>query len=68
MHARAHSHAHTLPIPEALGPDIEEGAVNQHPLQALFLLPQGGARPAAGSGAISLQSTNYVRWVGLLQK
>ena len=26
--ARAHRHARTLPNPEALGPDIEEGAVN----------------------------------------
>ena len=66
--ARAHRHACTLPNPEALGPDIEEGAVNQRPLQALFLLPWGGARPTAGPGAILLQPTNYVRGVGLLRK
>ena len=56
MHARAHGHAHayvhTLPNPEALGPDIEEGVVNQRPLQALFLLPWGGAGPATVPGAI----------------
>ena len=52
MHARAHEHARTLPNPEALGPEIEEGAVNRRPLQAFFLLPQGGARPATGPGAI----------------
>ena len=51
-HARAHSHAHTLPNTEALGPEIEEGAVNRRPLQALFLLPRGGARPAISPGAI----------------
>ena len=46
MRARAHRHTRTLPNPEALGPYIEEGAVNQRPLQALFLLPRGGAGPA----------------------
>ena len=40
-HARTHRHARTLPNPEALGPEIEEGAVNRCTLQALFLLPQG---------------------------
>ena len=35
---RAHRHALTLPNPEALGPEIEEGAVNRRPLKALFLL------------------------------
>ena len=43
---------HTLPNPEALGPDIEEGKVNLRPLQALFLFPWGGSEPATGSGAI----------------
>ena len=38
--------ARTLPNQEALGPEIEEGAVNRRPLQVLFLLPQGGAGPA----------------------
>ena len=52
--------ARTLPNPEALGPEIEEGAVNRRPLQALFLLPRGGARPATGPGAIYLQSTYYL--------
>ena len=51
-HARAHRHARTLPNPEALGPEIEEGAVNQFPLQALFLLPWVGDGPAAVPGAI----------------
>ena len=57
-HARAHGHGHghrhgrTLPNPEVLGPEIEEGAVNRRSLQALFLLPRGGARPATGPGAI----------------
>ena len=56
-YARAHTHRHarTLPNPEALGPDIEEGAVNRRPLQALFPLPWGGAGSAAGTGAILLQ-------------
>ena len=45
-HARAHRHAPTLPNPEALGPEIEEGAVNQRPLQALLHLTRGGAGPA----------------------
>ena len=61
--ACAHRHARTLPNLEALGPEIEEGAVNQRPFQALFPLPRGGARPAAGQGAILLQSTNYARVV-----
>ena len=52
--ARAHRHAYTLPNPEALGPEIEEGAVNRRPLQALFPLPRGGAGSAAGPGAILL--------------
>ena len=26
---RAHRHAHTLPNPEALGPEIEEGVINR---------------------------------------
>ena len=43
---RAHRHARTLPNPEALGPDIEEGAVNRRPLWSLFLLPWGSAGPA----------------------
>ena len=64
---RAHSHARTLPNTEALGPDIEEGAVNRLPLQATFLLPQGGALLATGPSAISLQPTDYVRGVGLLR-
>ena len=56
--------AQTLPNPEALGPEIEDGAVNQHPLQALFLLPRGGTWPATGPGAIYLQIMCYVRGVG----
>ena len=44
--ARAHRHARTLPNPEVLDPYIEEGAVNRRSLQALFLLPRGGAGPA----------------------
>ena len=68
MRARAHRHACTLPNPEALGPDIEEGAVNRRPLQALFPLPQGCAGPAAGPGAILLQSTNSVRLVIFSEK
>ena len=51
-HARAKGHKLTLPNPAALGPYIEEGAVNRGPLQALFLLPWGGARPSTGPGAI----------------
>ena len=62
---RAHSHARTLPNPEALGPEIEEGSVNRYPLQALFLLPWGGSRPATGPGAILIQPTDNVRGVGL---
>ena len=46
MRTRAHRHARTLPNPEALGPEIEEGAVKRRPLQVLFLLPWGGAGPA----------------------
>ena len=42
---RAHRHARTLPNPEALGPDIEEGAVNRHPLQVLFLLLEVATGP-----------------------
>ena len=56
--ARAYRHARTLKNPEALGPEIEEGAVNQRPLQALFPLPWGGAGSAAGPGAILLQLQN----------
>ena len=55
MRTRVHGLARTLPNLEALGPEIEEGAVNQRPLQALFPLPRGGAGPAAGPGAILLQ-------------
>ena len=68
MHARAHRHARTLPNPEALIPEIEEGAVNRRPLQALFPLPRGGAGPAAGPSAILLQSTNSVRVVRSSEK
>ena len=39
--ARANRHARTLPNPKAIGPEIEEGAVNQRPLQELFLLSSG---------------------------
>ena len=53
--AHTHRHARTLPNPEALGPEIEEGAVNRSPIQALFPLPWGGAGSAAGPGAIILQ-------------
>ena len=66
MRTRTHSHARTLPNPVALGLEIEECVVNRHPLQTLFPLPRDGARPTAGLGAILLQSTNYVRGVGLL--
>ena len=52
MRTRAYMHVHTLPNTEALGPEIEEGGVNRGPLQALFLLPRGGAGPATGPGAI----------------
>ena len=58
----------TLPNTAALGPEIEEGAVNRHPLQVLIPLPRDGAWPAVGPGAILLQSTHYVREVELLQK
>ena len=53
MRMRAHTQARNLPSPEALSPNIEEGVVNRRPLQALFLLPWGGALPATGPGAIS---------------
>ena len=52
MRARTHTGTRTLPNPEALGPEIEEDAVNRRPLKALFLLPWGGARPATGPGSI----------------
>ena len=52
MRTRAHRHARTLPNPEALGPEIEEGALNGSSLQALLLLPRGGAGPATGPGSI----------------
>ena len=68
LRAHAHRHARTLPNPEALGPDIEEGAFNRRPLQALFPLPRVGAGPNAGPGAILLQSTNSVRVVGSSKK
>ena len=42
---RAHRQACTLPNPEALGPEIEEGAVNRRPLQALVLLHRGDDGP-----------------------
>ena len=38
---RAHRHARTLPNPEALGPDIEEGAVNQ-PTDPPLAFPRPG--------------------------
>ena len=63
MRARTHRQVRTLPNPEALGAEIEEGVVNRRPLQLLFPLPRGGARPSAGPGAILLQSTNYARVV-----
>ena len=37
--ARAHMHARTLPNPEAIGPEIEEGAVNQ-PTNPHFAFPR----------------------------
>ena len=52
MRTRLRTRARNLPIPNALSPDIEEGAVNRRPLQALFLLPWGGAPPATVPGAI----------------
>ena len=61
MNAHAHSHMHNLPSTEALSPEIEEGAVNRIPLQAVFLLPWGGASTTTGPGAILVQSTDYVR-------
>ena len=63
---RAHAQARNLPSPEALSPDIEKCAVNQHPLQALFLLPRGGSRTGTGPGTISIKPTDYTRGVGLL--
>ena len=60
---RTHRHARTLPNPEALVPEIEEGAVNRRLLQALFLLPWGGARTATGPGAIYPQIKCNVRGV-----
>ena len=66
---RTHAHTHTrAPNPGALGPEIEEGAVNRSPLKALLILPWGGSMPSAGPGAISLQPTEYIRGVGILQK
>ena len=41
MHARAHSHARTLPNPEALGPEIEEGTVNK-PTDPPLAFPRPG--------------------------
>ena len=38
---RAHRHARTLPNPEALGPDIEEGAVNR-PTDPPLAFPRPG--------------------------
>ena len=61
---RAHRHIHTLPHPEALGPEIEEGAVNQCPFQAFLLLPWDGTRPATGPGDIYIQLMGYVGGVG----
>ena len=43
---------------EALGPYIEEGAVNRRPLQALFLLPWGGAGPAPAPAPYSYMLRN----------
>ena len=62
-HGHAHGHAGTLQNPEALVPEIEEGAVNRRLLQALFLLPWGGARTATGPGAIYPQIKCNVRGV-----
>ena len=59
---RAHRHAYTLPNPEALGPVIEEGAVNRRPLQALFLLLRGGASPATALAPFSYRL--LLRWKG----
>ena len=60
-HTHTHSHARNLPSPEAVIPDIGEGAVNRRSLQELLFLPLGGARPATVPGAISIQPTDYVR-------
>ena len=68
LRARARTHRRTFPNTESLGPDIEEGTIRRRPLQALFLLPQGSARPAAAPGTISLHPTDYVIGVGLLRK
>ena len=64
MHVCTHAHARNLPSPEALSPEIEVGAVKRRPLQLLFLLPLGGARPATGPGAISSQNLrNMLQWL-----
>ena len=60
--------ASNLPSPETLGPEIEEGAVNRRPLQALFLLPRGGTRPVTVRCAISNPSYVLNQRVGLLRK
>ena len=63
---RAHAHVRNLPGPEAFSPETKDVAINRRPLQALSLLPRGGARPATGPGAISIKPTDYARGVGLL--
>ena len=53
-HAHTHSHARNLPSTDAIGPEIDEGEFNRRPLQATFLILQGGARPATFLAAIFL--------------
>ena len=53
----------TFRNPVAIIPEIEEGAVNQPPLQELFLLPLGAARSANGPGAILNLTRMYARWL-----
>ena len=52
-HAHAFRHARTLPNPEVIGPQIEEGVVNRRPLQALLLLSRGRAGPATAPAPYS---------------
>ena len=66
-HVRAHRHACTLPNPEALGPEIEEGAVNR-PTDPPLAFP----RPGIGLMRIRQINSPYhkkrFQWINVLME
>ena len=60
LRARAHSHARNLQSPEALGPEIEEGAVNRRPPSGV-VPPSSGRRTARYHPVLHLEPAYVLR-------